>query len=188
MLEFNFLLKPSALRYHFVWIEVEYECDPSTRLGAYRAGYDCDYLCHPDNGVVREKIKSKCFSNLASWDWDGVCGAAAIAAVSPILKAKEEDTAMGVGIIALVGTIFSIIYTILQPFLPLSASEYGIWSGLSLHELAHAALAGAAAGPDGLRLRAAGKVRPSIAARAALFDSRLLDEKERHLFRRGSKN
>lgn len=80
----------------------------------------------------------------------GVCGAAAIAAVSPILKAKEEDTAMGVGIIALVGTVFSIIYTILQPFLPLSASEYGVWSGLSLHELAHAALAGAAAGPDGL--------------------------------------
>ncbi|WP_312473398.1 putative sulfate exporter family transporter [Neobacillus sp.] len=82
----------------------------------------------------------------------GVCGAAAIAAISPIIKAKDEDTAIGVGIIALVGTIFSITYTILRPFLPLSAIDYGIWSGISLHEIAHVALAGAPAGPDGLAI------------------------------------
>ncbi|MFB3167514.1 YeiH family protein [Neobacillus sp. 179-C4.2 HS] len=82
----------------------------------------------------------------------GVCGAAAIAAVSPIIKARDEDTAISIGIIALVGTIFSITYTILRPFLPLSAIEYGIWSGISLHEIAHVALAGAPAGPDGLAI------------------------------------
>jgi uncharacterized integral membrane protein (TIGR00698 family) len=82
----------------------------------------------------------------------GVCGAAAIAAVSPIIKAKDEDTAISVGIIAMVGTIFSITYTILRPFLPLSPVEYGIWSGISLHEIAHVALAGAPAGPDGLAI------------------------------------
>ena len=82
----------------------------------------------------------------------GVCGAAAIAAVSPIIKAKDEDTAISIGIIALVGTIFSITYTILRPFLPLSAIEYGIWSGISLHEIAHVALAGAPAGPDRLAI------------------------------------
>ncbi|KGX93816.1 membrane protein [Pontibacillus halophilus JSM 076056 = DSM 19796] len=82
----------------------------------------------------------------------GVCGAAAIAAVSPILKAKEEDTALSVGIIALVGTIFGIGYTIVRPFLPLDAEAYGIWAGLSLHEIAHVALAGAPAGDDGLAM------------------------------------
>lgn len=82
----------------------------------------------------------------------GVCGAAAIAAVSPILKAKDEDTAIGAGIIALVGTIFAIGYTVLRPYLPLSALEYGIWSGVSLHEIAHVALAGAPAGPDALAI------------------------------------
>ena len=55
----------------------------------------------------------------------GICGAAAIAAVSPIIKAKDEDTAMGVGIIALVGTAFSIIYTLLFPLLPISPIDYG---------------------------------------------------------------
>lgn len=82
----------------------------------------------------------------------GVCGAAAIASVSPILKADEEDTAIGVGIIALVGTVFSIAYTVLRPILPLSSLQYGIWSGISLHEIAHVALAGAPAGEDALAI------------------------------------
>ncbi len=82
----------------------------------------------------------------------GVCGAAAIATVSPIVKAKEEDTAIGVGIIALMGTVFAIIYTVLRPFLPLSAINYGIWSGVSLHEIAQVALAAAPAGQNALAI------------------------------------
>lgn len=82
----------------------------------------------------------------------GICGAAAIAAVSPIVKAKEEDTAMSVGIIALIGTLFSVIYTFIRTTLPLSEQAYGIWSGISLHELAHVALAAAPAGKDALTI------------------------------------
>lgn len=82
----------------------------------------------------------------------GVCGAAAIAAVAPIVKAKDEDTAIGVGIIALMGTIFAIVYTILRPVLPLDAIQYGVWSGSSLHEVAHVALAAAPAGDEGLAI------------------------------------
>ncbi|MFC0525099.1 YeiH family protein [Pontibacillus salicampi] len=82
----------------------------------------------------------------------GVCGAAAIAAVSPILKSKEEDTALSVGIIALVGTIFGIAYTIIGPYLPISNVQYGVWSGLSLHEIAHVALSAEPAGEDALAM------------------------------------
>nr|WP_246869784.1 putative sulfate exporter family transporter [Priestia megaterium] len=80
----------------------------------------------------------------------GICGAAAIAAISPIIKAKDEDTAMGVGIIALVGTVFSIIYTLIYPILPISLIDYGKWVGISLHEIGHVALAAAPAGQDAL--------------------------------------
>lgn len=80
----------------------------------------------------------------------GVCGAAAIAAVAPIIKSKDEDTAIGVGIIALIGTIFAIGYTILRPILPLDAVQYGVWSGSSLHEVAHVALAAAPGGESAL--------------------------------------
>lgn len=80
----------------------------------------------------------------------GVCGAAAVAAVSPILKTKEEDTAMAVGMIALVGTIFAIGYTLALPYLPLAPEAYGIWAGCTLHEIAHVALAAAPAGNSAL--------------------------------------
>ncbi|MGT0198318.1 putative sulfate exporter family transporter [Staphylococcus aureus] len=43
----------------------------------------------------------------------GVCGAAAIAAVSPILKSREKDSAISIGIVALIGTIFSLAYTVI---------------------------------------------------------------------------
>lgn len=82
----------------------------------------------------------------------GVCGAAAIAAVSPIQQAKEEDTALSVGIIALTGTVFSIGYTLLLPMFPGQELWYGIWSGLSLHELAHVALAAGPAGEEALAM------------------------------------
>ncbi len=82
----------------------------------------------------------------------GVCGAAAIAAVSPIVGAKEEDTAIGVGIIALMGTLFTMVYTLLRPLLPLSALQYGVWSGVSLHEIAHVAAAASPAGQDALAI------------------------------------
>ena len=73
-------------------------------------------------------------------------------AVAPIIKAKDEDTAIGVGIIAMLGTVFAIGYTLLRPILPLLPTEYGIWSGMSLHELAHVAIAAAPAGEDALAI------------------------------------
>lgn len=82
----------------------------------------------------------------------GVCGAAAIAAVSPILKAKEKDTALGAGLIAFLGTVVAIGYTLVQPLLPLTDTQYGAWAGVSLHEIAHVALAAAPAGEDALAI------------------------------------
>ncbi|SDW45450.1 YeiH family protein [Paenibacillus sp. CF384] len=79
-----------------------------------------------------------------------ICGAAAIAAVSPILRSKEDDTAVSVGLIALAGTVFAVGYTMLRPVLALTELQYGIWSGTSLHEIAHVALAAAPAGEDAL--------------------------------------
>lgn len=80
----------------------------------------------------------------------GVCGAAAIAAVSPVLQAKEEDTSISIGIISLVGTIFAIGYRFLLPLLSPDIERYAIWAGISLHEIAHVVLAAAPAGESAM--------------------------------------
>ncbi|TFE28928.1 YeiH family protein [Cohnella luojiensis] len=79
-----------------------------------------------------------------------ICGAAAVAAVSPLLRSKEEDSAISVGMIAMIGTVFAVMYMLIQPWLPMGAEAYGIWSGLTLHEIAHVAMAAAPAGPDAM--------------------------------------
>ena len=71
----------------------------------------------------------------------GVCGAAAIAATAPILKSKEKDIAISVGIIALVGTIFALIYTAIEAIFNIPTITYGAWTGISLHEIAQVVLA-----------------------------------------------
>ncbi len=82
----------------------------------------------------------------------GVCGAAAIAAVAPILKSREKDTAISIGIIALIGTIFSLIYTAIYSIFSMTTNVYGAWSGVSLHEIAHVVLAGGFGGSDALKI------------------------------------
>ncbi|MGO1759004.1 MAG: YeiH family protein, partial [Mammaliicoccus vitulinus] len=82
----------------------------------------------------------------------GVCGAAAIAAISPILKSKERDIGISVGLVAIMGTIFSLTYTLLFALFPMDPTAYGIWSGASLHEIAHVILAADAGGSEALSI------------------------------------
>ncbi|UXV43381.1 YeiH family protein [Staphylococcus simulans] len=82
----------------------------------------------------------------------GICGAAAIAATSSILKAKEKDTALSVGIIALIGTLFSLAYTVITSIFNIAPQLYGAWSGSSLHEIAHVVLAAGFAGEASLKI------------------------------------
>lgn len=75
-----------------------------------------------------------------------ICGAAAVAAIAPQLKAKEEEIALSAAIVALLGTLFTIGYTLLYPLLGLAPGSYGIFAGATLHEVAHVV---AAAAPGG---------------------------------------
>lgn len=75
-----------------------------------------------------------------------ICGAAAIVAIAPIVKSKEEHTAIAVSCIAVLGTIGAIMYIMLFPLLPISEQEYGMLVGATLHELAHVIAAGISGG------------------------------------------
>lgn len=80
----------------------------------------------------------------------GICGAAAIGAVAPIVRSKDEDTALAVGMVSLLGTAFALLTPVIASAVGMTAETYGQWVGFSVHEIAHAALAGAAYGDDSL--------------------------------------
>lgn len=81
-----------------------------------------------------------------------ICGAAAVVAIAPQIKAKDEEIAIGAATVAILGTIFTIAYTLLYPYLHLSASGYGIFSGATLHEIAHVIAATEPVGKDAVDL------------------------------------
>ncbi|WP_019911144.1 YeiH family protein [Paenibacillus sp. HW567] len=75
-----------------------------------------------------------------------ICGAAAVAAIAPQIKATDNETVVGAATVAILGTIFTLIYTVIYPFLGLSPAGYGIFAGGTLHEVAHVIAAAAPAG------------------------------------------
>lgn len=73
-----------------------------------------------------------------------VCGAAAVLATEPVLKAEEHKTAIAVSMVVLFGTISMFLYPLLYTaifenaigFLHMSAREFGIYVGGTIHEVA----------------------------------------------------
>lgn len=80
----------------------------------------------------------------------GICGAAAIIAVSSQVKAKPGHTAVSVANIAILGTIFTFAYSLFYPVLNLSEAAYGAFAGGSLHEIANVVAAGDVGGAAAL--------------------------------------
>ena len=82
-----------------------------------------------------------------------ICGASAVAAVGPIVRAEEDEVAVSIGLISLLGTAGVVLYPALARALQLSDSAYGLLCGATLHEvpqvLAAAFARGAAAGDLG---------------------------------------
>ena len=76
----------------------------------------------------------------------GICGAAAVMGVSGQLRAKTDNSVLAVAVVAILGTVFTLIEVTLKPYLGLEAYNYGIFTGSSLHEIAHAVAAGGAGG------------------------------------------
>jgi len=73
-----------------------------------------------------------------------VCGAAAVLATEPVLKAEDYKTAVAVSMVVLFGTISMFLYPVLYTtiiehasgFLHMTAREFGIYVGGTIHEVA----------------------------------------------------
>ncbi len=73
-----------------------------------------------------------------------VCGAAAVLATEPVLKASEYKTAIAVSMVVLFGTISMFLYPLMYEafikdasgFLHMSPHQFGVYIGSSVHEVA----------------------------------------------------
>ncbi|WP_116472951.1 YeiH family protein [Zobellella maritima] len=77
-----------------------------------------------------------------------ICGAAAIMATEPVVRARPQQTTVAVGTVVLFGTLAMFLYPLLYPLLGLSPQAMGIYTGATIHEVAQVVAAGSAMGAD----------------------------------------
>ncbi len=65
-----------------------------------------------------------------------ICGASAVAAAGPTLRAKDDDIALVVPMCSLIGTTAMLAFTFVQHRWTLTPAQYGMMTGSTLHEVA----------------------------------------------------
>ena len=79
-----------------------------------------------------------------------ICGAAAILATEPVVKAKSASVTVAVATVVIFGTVAIFLYPLLWPLLTsvFTPQTFGIYIGSTMHEVAQVVAAGHAVGPD----------------------------------------
>ncbi|MEE7530844.1 YeiH family protein [Klebsiella huaxiensis] len=79
-----------------------------------------------------------------------ICGAAAVLATEPVVKAEASKVTVAVATVVIFGTIAIFLYPAIYPFLAhwFTPEAYGIYMGSTMHEVAQVVAAGHAVSPD----------------------------------------
>lgn len=79
-----------------------------------------------------------------------ICGAAAVAGVDGVVRAKEEEVATAIALVVLFGTLMIPLVPFLGGALGLPEETLGLWIGASTHEVAQVVAAGGTVGGGAL--------------------------------------
>ena len=79
-----------------------------------------------------------------------ICGGSAIAAVGPVIKAKDSDMSVALATIFILNAIALFVFPILGEWLGLSQKEFGTWAAIAIHDTSSVVGAGAAYGEEAL--------------------------------------
>ena len=63
-----------------------------------------------------------------------ICGGSAIAAISPITNAGEEEIGVSLGTIFILNSVALLIFPIIGAMLHMTQSQFGLWSALAIHD------------------------------------------------------
>jgi uncharacterized integral membrane protein (TIGR00698 family) len=79
-----------------------------------------------------------------------ICGGSAIAAMSPVLDANEEEMAVSMGTVFVLNSVALIAFPLIGWHMHLSQTQFGLWSALAIHDTSSVVGAGAKYGATAL--------------------------------------
>src|SRR4029077_10269667 len=81
-----------------------------------------------------------------------ICGGSAIAAVSPIIHADDEEIAVSLGTVFVLNSIALLVFPFIGSALHLTQSQFGLWAALAIHDTSSVVGAAAKYGNEALAI------------------------------------
>lgn len=81
-----------------------------------------------------------------------ICGGSAIAAVGPVLKAKDSEMSVALGTIFILNAIALFLFPAVGHALGMSQEDFGTWAAIAIHDTSSVVGAGAAYGEEAFRI------------------------------------
>lgn len=79
-----------------------------------------------------------------------ICGGSAIAAISPVVRANENQTSMSLAVIFTLNAVALFIFPSIGHMLNLTQQQFGMWAAIAIHDTSSVVGAGAAYGEQAL--------------------------------------
>lgn len=81
-----------------------------------------------------------------------ICGGSAIAAVGPVIKAKDSDMSVALATIFVLNAIALFVFPVFGHWLGLDQQQFGTWAAIAIHDTSSVVGAGAAYGEEALQV------------------------------------
>ncbi|WP_416442722.1 YeiH family protein [Leeuwenhoekiella sp. A16] len=81
-----------------------------------------------------------------------ICGGSAIAAISPVIKAKSKTISIALGIVFLLNSIALFVFPAVGHFLNLTQEQFGLWCAIAIHDTSSVVGAALGYGDEALRI------------------------------------
>ena len=91
-----------------------------------------------------------------------ICGGSAIAAMAPVLKAKDDETAVAMATVFTLNSLALLLFPVIGHALQLSQDVFGTWAGLAIHDTSSVVGAAASYGTQALAVGTTVKLTRAI--------------------------
>jgi uncharacterized integral membrane protein (TIGR00698 family) len=91
-----------------------------------------------------------------------ICGGSAIAAVAPVVGAKDEETSVSLATIFLLNAVALLLFPPIGRLLGLSQLQFGFWSAIAIHDTSSVVGAASVFGSDALSIATTIKLERSL--------------------------
>ena len=81
-----------------------------------------------------------------------ICGGSAIAAVGPVLKAKDTEMSVALGTVFILNAIALFVFPVIGHALDMTQQQFGMWAAIAIHDTSSVVGAGAAYGEEALQV------------------------------------